>query len=142
MLATEHPAKKAKKTKQKQKKKKKKKSAPALDAQGRVAGTSDIGLDFSFQTHHGLLHGPSPRWSARLEADCRTCFLQRSFWLPSNAAPRCALEEIARRVFEQHTRGVAYDHRCSGAEWWTQVRGPEERHAPARSGQTTRAHPF
>ena len=38
------------------------------------------------------------------------------------AAVACALERLARSIFELHTAGVAYDRDASGAEWWAQVR--------------------
>ena len=103
-------------------------SNPKLDSEGRVTGTSSMGLDFGFRSYHGLLQNVSAEWRAQLEADCRTAFVQKSFWLPSRMAPRCALEEMAKAVFEHHTRGVTYDPERSGAEWWCHFRGPESDH--------------
>ena len=69
----------------------------------------------------------------------------RTYWLAADAEPRCALEQLAKRVFEAHTRAPSaafaaekkrrgdcgdtptgsdargFDPRRSGAEWWTQV---------------------
>ena len=85
--------------------------------------------------------------------DCREAFTARAatkregpysagetYWLAADAEPRCALERLAKRVFEAHTREAAaalaaeepgvfknagaaagFDPRRSGAEWWTQV---------------------
>ena len=38
--------------------------------------------------------------------------------------PRCALEALAKSVFEKHTEGArgTFDPLKSGAEWWVQVR--------------------
>ena len=86
-----------------------------------------------------------------LLADCGEAFTARAakkregpyssgetYWLAADAEPRCALERLAKRVFEAHTREAAaalaaeadagagsgtagFDPRRSGAEWWTQV---------------------
>ena len=58
-------------------------------------------------------------------ADC--ALLPRTFWVPSNGAPRCSLEKMALDIFHHHTAaaaaaGLEYDVRSSGAEWWVQVR--------------------
>ncbi len=101
---------------------------PQLDGEGRVSGTTNMGLRFGFRTYHGLLQKASADWRAQLEADCRVAFVQKSFWLPAGMAPRCALEEMAKAVFEHHTSGVTYDPERSGAEWWCHFRGPESEH--------------
>ena len=49
--------------------------------------------------------------------------LNSSNWLAATAEPRCALERLARAIFERHTAHVEYDRKTSGAEWWAQVRG-------------------
>jgi hypothetical protein len=48
----------------------------------------------------------------------------RSFLVPAEWGAegcRCALEALAMEVFTYHTRGMAFDRGCSGAEWWVQV---------------------
>ena len=63
----------------------------------------------------------------------------RTYWLAADAEPRCALEQIAKRVFDAHTRAPnaalasalgtdrpGFDLRRSGAEWWTQVVDAED----------------
>ncbi|KAL1526231.1 hypothetical protein AB1Y20_014954 [Prymnesium parvum] len=58
-----------------------------------------------------------------LRRDCRVAFaLGSSNWLDADATPRCTLERIALSLFTAHTRGLAYERSCSGAEWWAQVR--------------------
>ena len=94
--------------------------------------------------------------AARLESDCRVAFTARAaradkqyssgetFWLAADAEPRCALEHLARRVFDLHVPAAAreargepargepadaappYDPARSGAEWWTQVIDPRD----------------
>eukprot|EP00814_Leptocylindrus_danicus_P016725 CAMPEP_0116003654 /NCGR_PEP_ID=MMETSP0321-20121206/169_1 /TAXON_ID=163516 /ORGANISM="Leptocylindrus danicus var. danicus, Strain B650" /LENGTH=358 /DNA_ID=CAMNT_0003471873 /DNA_START=46 /DNA_END=1122 /DNA_ORIENTATION=+ len=51
----------------------------------------------------------------------------RTFWIPSNGAPRCALERMALDVFQHHVpedspASQRIDSSTSGAEWWVQVR--------------------
>eukprot|EP01038_Epipyxis_sp_PR26KG_P011283 gene11283-15136_t len=43
------------------------------------------------------------------------------FFIHSNATPRCTLETMAQKIFQQHTQGLSFDPANSGAEWWTQV---------------------
>ena len=99
----------------------------------------------------------------RLVSDCRSVFTARAasrsqyssgetFWLGADATPRCALERLARRIFDLHTapaseawratRGekvkdkgkdadpdpypLPFDPATSGAEWWTQVLDPRD----------------
>ena len=102
--------------------------------------------------------------AARLVSDCRVAFTARAaradkqyssgetFWLAADAKPRCALEHLARRVFDLHVPAAArraghpadhpadahpgdpdplaaappYDPARSGAEWWTQVLDPRD----------------
>ena len=48
----------------------------------------------------------------------------RSFLVPAEWGAegcRCAMEALAMEVFMYHTRGMAFDRGCSGAEWWVQV---------------------
>ena len=81
-----------------------------------------------------------------LLADCAEAFTARAatkrkgpyssgetYWLAADAEPRCALERLAKHVFDAHVgdaveRFVAndpsvppFDASRSGAEWWTQV---------------------
>ena len=44
-----------------------------------------------------------------------------TYWVSADAMPHSALEQLALRLFEYHTRGVDFDPTRSGAEWWTQV---------------------
>ena len=58
-------------------------------------------------------------------ADC--ALLPRTFWVPSNGAPRCDLERMALDVFRHHVgidneNNLQYDAELSGAEWWVQIR--------------------
>lgn len=99
-----------------------------LTADGRVAAAA-AALPFAhaFESHPGALSFVAePAWAA-LVADAIAVFpADGSFWLASDAAPRCALEAVARAVFAHHTRGLPRplpaELRPSGAEWWVQVR--------------------
>lgn len=58
-------------------------------------------------------------------ADCG--LMPRTFWMPSNGAPRCALERMALDVFRHHMpddspAASRLDANTSGAEWWVQIR--------------------
>ena len=82
------------------------------------AGAKD--LDYRFKA--GTLH-ISEADAVQLRKDCAMVFmLNSSNWLPAAAEPRCALERLARAIFEQHTSGVSFDEATSDAEWWAQVR--------------------
>ena len=96
---------------------------PPLDEAHRVAGAA---LDYRFRSATLRLDAAD---ASALCADCTAVFaLNCSNWLAATAEPRCALERLARAVFERHTAGVAFDPRASGAEWWAQVRGGGHRH--------------
>jgi hypothetical protein len=118
----------------------------AIDANGRVAGAD--ALDFSFRSFPRFLllrdddDAGDPRDGFRAKAllrDATRAFVGESFWLAADAAPRCALESLARAVFDRHVPADVLrafqqtnadearfgDGRFGGgcgAEWWTQVR--------------------
>ena len=95
-----------------------------LDSSHRVAGGE--ALDFRFRS--GQLRMTESE-AATLSVDCEMAFaLDSSNWLGATAKPRCALERLARAIFQQHTAGVSFDPATSGAEWWTQVRDGGRRH--------------
>ena len=133
-----------------------------LGEDGRVpfAGMRHVALD-AFRVFPRFLPSPSApatadALAARLESDCRVAFTARAaradkqyssgetFWLAADAEPRCALEHLARRVFDLHVPVAAreargepargepadaappYDPARSGAEWWTQVIDPRD----------------
>ena len=101
---------------------------PRLDDRRRVASTGADKLDYRFRT--GTLR-MNTRQAAVLRKDCANVFaLNSSNWLAATAEPRCALEHVARAIFEEHTAHIVYDKASSGAEWWAQVReggsGPQE----------------
>lgn len=94
-------------------------SPPPLDTCHRVAG-AETSLDYRFRC--GMLR-VSESDTPALCSDCTMAFaLNSSNWLAAAAEPRCALERLARAIFERHTAGVPYDPETSGAEWWAQVR--------------------
>ncbi len=53
--------------------------------------------------------------------------MPRTYWMPADGTPRCALEQFALDVFEHHVpEDFAYDKGTSGAEWWCQLRPSPE----------------
>lgn len=44
-----------------------------------------------------------------------------TYFLKACDSPKCNLEQLAKQVFEFHTKGMDLDTSNSGAEWWTQV---------------------
>eukprot|EP00755_Sulcionema_specki_P002950 Sspe_Gene.119468::Locus_115419_Transcript_1_1_Confidence_1.000_Length_1022::g.119468::m.119468 len=89
----------------------------SLDAKGRVPGFPPV------LAAKRMLR-PTAKELTQLLEDCRRVFTKRSYWLPADGTPRCTLEQLAKEVFEYHARGIAYDPKSSGAEWWVQFRGP------------------
>jgi hypothetical protein len=78
--------------------------------------------------------------------DCEICdsaLMPRTFWVPAPGSnddftPRCTLEQMARDIFEYHTRAqdarighqnseTVFDPSTSGAEWWVQLRPSPEK---------------
>ena len=99
---------------------------PPLDAAHRVASDAAAALDYRFKSGAVRL---SESEAATLCSDCSMVFaLNSSNWLAATDEPRCALERLARAIFEVHTDGVSFDPATSGAEWWAQVRGGGHRH--------------
>ena len=94
--------------------------AVALDADGRVAGSSGV-CDPQFACWDSLLRCHD---LAALRVDCELAswpLAASSFWLPCDAAPQNALESLAAAIFRLHTRGRDFDRAASGAEWWANV---------------------
>jgi hypothetical protein len=96
-----------------------------LGEDGRVpfAGMRHVALD-AFRVFPRFLPPPSApatadALAARLVSDCRVAFTARAaradkqyssgetFWLAADAQPRCALEHLARRVFDLHVPAAA-----------------------------------
>ena len=73
-----------------------------LDSQGRIWGTSDIGLDFATRSSDAALRPLTDAAFTDLLRDCRLVdgpTLPDTFWLGANARPRTRLEQLAREVF-------------------------------------------
>jgi len=93
---------------------------PELDESGRTANAGP-GLDLSFRTCQ--LEELSACTVQELIRSCRLVHaFDGSSWLPAGAEPRCLAEQLAKAVFEHHTRNAVFDAALSGAEWWAQVR--------------------
>jgi hypothetical protein len=69
---------------------------------------------------------------ARVREDCKASFNCRSlssgsdnystgstYFVKASDKPNCNLEALALQIFRQHTSGLDYDAKNSGAEWWS-----------------------
>jgi chitodextrinase len=65
--------------------------------------------------------------------------LDASFLLHCTDAPRTHAEAIAARVFATHTAAATFDRAKSGAEWWFQVRAPDEGATHSQGGAAVEA---
>ena len=84
-------------------------AAAALDTGFRCAALEPLQLEAELES---------------LRRDCTLAFaLDGSNWLGATAEPRCALERLARAVYDLHVADLdGFDPATSGAEWWAQVR--------------------
>lgn len=96
-----------------------------LDADGRVTGCPPA-IHFDWRCFD-----LSPLASLDLKAlriDCTATSFPMSAkpsWLASDAEPRCALEQLARRICDFHTAKLELEPgMLRGVEWWSQVRQP------------------
>lgn len=136
-----------------------------LDEKGRVAGVG-YGLDFTSRTCADLVRSSAHLLCAEalaLDSLDRQEDLDSSFWLPATLVPAlaaggaasgsgdqseseaedehglCLLEKAALEVFRLHTATCAdFDPERSGAEWWVQVRRPDNP-APTGGGEAAAA---
>ena len=105
--------------------------AVLLSKESRV--TFDGVLDYSFSNFHDCL-SLGPEALDMLKLDCQEAFTCRSilnsdesyssgstYFIKSNYAPRCQLEQLALSIFQLHTKDAIFSAELSGAEWWTQV---------------------
>ena len=102
----------------------------SLTADGSVSEYKQL-LGGVFETHPLSLSCADDVWK-RLEIDCESLFsADRSFWLASDAVPRCSLEAFAREIYIHQTRRFPHrrNEELSGAEWWVQVRRGDGRKA-------------
>lgn len=89
----------------------------------------------TFWCHDTAIHF-APQHLETLRSDCETVFTARdkpdgaaysagqTFFLPFDKAPRCALEAMAKLIFEKHTAHLpagTFHPSTSGANWWTLV---------------------
>jgi len=72
-----------------------------------------------------LLHDFEHAFDARTKEDDAAYSTGATFFMPAVMKPRCALVDLALRIFKCHTEGLLvgrdYDLERSGAEWWTLV---------------------
>jgi len=112
-----------------------------LDEFGRIPGGMPNSscypdLNYDYRCFPSFLE-PSADDLEQLISDCRLTFTARTtrkgqkysagetYWLAANTEPRCALEKLAKDVFDLHTKGKVagedFNALNSGAEWWTLV---------------------
>ena len=90
-------------------------------------------LNYAFNSLHGILSIDSEELDC-LKSDCSEAFTCRSipdsnenyssgstYFIRANEDPRCFLEKLALSIFKFHTKDATFNHKLSGAEWWTQV---------------------
>ena len=83
----------------------------------------------------------TPQHLSTLWKDCELVFTARTketheayssgatFFVPCVMKPRCALEGLAKLIFDQHTQHLPFGifkPECSGAEWWTLILEQDE----------------
>ena len=104
---------------------------PGLDAFGKDPNAFALDDDAARRT---LLADCDEAFTARAATKRKGPYSSgETYWLAADAEPRCALERLAKHVFDAHVgdaveRFVAnessvppFDASRSGAEWWTQV---------------------
>mmetsp|Transcript_5328 Transcript_5328/g.7492 ORF Transcript_5328/g.7492 Transcript_5328/m.7492 type:complete len:457 (-) Transcript_5328:83-1453(-) len=103
----------------------------SMDSYGRVLGTSELGLDFSFKSYPHFLR-PSKKLLKELQLDCRYVdseLFDNTFWMPARGKPRFSLEALALSIFKQHASSLINKKECeesyidwanTGIEWWVQ----------------------
>jgi len=67
-------------------------------------------------------------FTARDKPDGAAYSAGQTFFLPANMKPRCALEAIAMKIFQEHTKDLepgTFIPAESGANWWTLVMDDE-----------------
>ena len=100
----------------------------SMDNHGRVAGVGSLVIHKSLDVHTKVARNAlSPGLARDLRHDCHAAFnAGSSFWLGVTDEPRCALEHMAKAVFDAHCdpEKVAnkLDDTKTGAEWWVQMR--------------------
>ena len=109
-----------------------------LDQHGRIIFGGS--LNYDFQCYENIFDERMDDASyATLSNDCDIAFTAREmeddddyssgdtfFLYASEDKPRTKLEQLVKRIFRHHTKGINYDPTISGAEWWTLVVDPDD----------------
>ena len=89
-----------------------------------------------FWSSDNTIEFQNPDHLRTLREDCETVFTARdkpegatysagqTYFLPANMKPRCALEAMAMKIFQEHTKHLedgTFNPAQSGANWWTLV---------------------
>ena len=90
------------------------------------ARKEEAAIDYSTRTSQTNIDALSDEVLDSVLFDAEICdcaLLPRTFWVNAGDEPRCALEKLALRVFDEHVPpGYAIDKDNSGVEWWVQIR--------------------
>ena len=82
-------------------------------------------LEINKEQEENIIHDCNLAFTARTKEDSDAYSSGATFFIPTSMKPRCALEELALKIFQTHTKhlipGKHYDVERSGAEWWTLV---------------------
>ena len=82
-------------------------------------------LTINKEQEENILHDCNLAFTAREKGDSDAYSSGATFFAPASMEPRCALEDLALKIFKIHTKnlvpGKHYDVERSGAEWWTLV---------------------
>eukprot|EP01041_Mallomonas_annulata_P004667 gene4667-9257_t len=94
----------------------------------------DGDINLQSRTFLNALALPSPQFKILIK-DCYQLFSSKpiehcddedyssgdTFFVAGNANPRCLAEQLAKSIFECHTKSALFDPSISGAEWWVNV---------------------
>jgi hypothetical protein len=82
-------------------------------------------LTINKEQQSNIIHDCDLTFTARTKEDSDAYSSGATFFIPASMKPRCALEDLAIKIFQTHTKGLVpgkhYDVERSGAEWWTLV---------------------
>ena len=82
-------------------------------------------VNLNTSQRENIIHDCELTFTARTKEDSDAYSSGATYFIPASMKPRCALEELALKIFQTHTKhievGKHYDLERSGAEWWTLV---------------------
>eukprot|EP00038_Savillea_parva_P017373 m.228080 g.228080 ORF g.228080 m.228080 type:complete len:351 (-) comp37455_c0_seq1:30-1082(-) len=99
-----------------------------VDQDGRLIAPGYTDLNYTTRALHNTMANVDAHTMDSVLRDCEAVFCSESFWIGASERPRCTLEDMAMQIFNHHVSeaGPAVDRATSGAEWWVQVRRPDD----------------